>query len=109
MRRSRSCGPGKPLRQPRWIEICSTGGDGAPETMGFIDFRIHGWRRPVLAAARPFGWLHARLLFRWGPRELPSTPGDGGEGPPGAGVREPRRPSPFVGAGGVVLPEPGAF
>jgi hypothetical protein len=59
--------------------------------------------------------LSLRLLMRWLSRGIrrrgPARPGNGangGEGPPDAGVREPRRPLPFAGAGAVALPLPGS-
>jgi hypothetical protein len=45
--------------------------------------------------------LRRRRLIR------PPGRGQGREGPPDAGVREPRRPPPFAGAGAAAIAEPG--
>ncbi len=52
----------------------------------------------------PARWLLDRLRPRAGSRR-----GRGGNGPPGAGVREPRRPLADLPAGAMALPEPGPF
>ena len=57
-----------------------------------------------IALTAPARWLLDRLRPRAGGRR-----GRGGNGPPGAGVREPRRPLPDLPAGAMALPEPGPF
>jgi hypothetical protein len=57
-----------------------------------------------IALTAPGRWLIDRLRPRVGGRR-----GRGGNGPPGAGVREPRRPMPDLPAGAMALPEPGQF
>jgi hypothetical protein len=51
-----------------------------------------------IALTAPARWLLDRLR--------PRARGRGGDGPPGAGVREPRRPLPDLPAGAMALPEP---
>jgi hypothetical protein len=55
-----------------------------------------------IALTAPARWLLDRVRPRAGGRR-----GRGGNGPPGAGVREPRRPLPDLPAGAMALPEPG--
>src|SRR5690349_16384650 len=55
-----------------------------------------------IALTAPARWLLDRVRPRAGGR-------NGGNGPPGAGVREPRRPLPDLPAGAMALPEPGPF
>jgi len=66
------------------------------------------WRvltNPVwIALTAPARWVLDRIRPRAGGRR-----GRGGNGPPGAGVREPRRPLPDLPAGAMALPEPGPF
>jgi hypothetical protein len=57
-----------------------------------------------IALTAPGRWLLDRLRPTAGSRR-----GRGGNGPPGAGVREPRRPLPDLPAGAMALPEPGPF
>lgn len=57
-----------------------------------------------VALTAPARWLLDRLRPTAGSRR-----GRGGNGPPGAGVREPRRPLPDLPAGAMALPEPGPF
>jgi hypothetical protein len=57
-----------------------------------------------IALTAPARWLLDRVRPRAGGRR-----GRGGNGPPGAGVREPRRPLPDLPAGAMALPEPGPF
>lgn len=65
----------------------------------------HVLANPVwIALTAPARWLLDRVRPRAGGRR-----GRGGNGPPGAGVREPRRPLPDLPAGAVALPEPGPF
>ena len=62
-------------------------------------------RNPVwIALTAPCRWFFDRLRPRAGGRR-----GRGGNGPPGAGVREPRRPLPDLPAGAMALPEPRPF
>ena len=56
-----------------------------------------------IALTAPARWLLDRIKPCAGRR------GRGGNGPPGAGVREPRRPLPDPPAGAMALPEPGPF
>jgi hypothetical protein len=55
-----------------------------------------------IALTAPGRWLLDRIRPRAGSRR-----GCGGNGPPSAGVREPRRPLPDLPAGAMALPEPG--
>ena len=57
-----------------------------------------------IALTAPARWLLDRIKPRAGGRR-----GRGGNGPPGAGVREPRRPLPDLPAAAMALPEPGPF
>jgi hypothetical protein len=57
-----------------------------------------------IALTAPARWLLGRVRPRAGGRQ-----GRGGNGPPGSGVREPRRPLPDLPAGAMALPEPGPF
>jgi len=57
-----------------------------------------------IALTAPARWLADRVRPRAGGRR-----GRGGNGPPEAGVREPRRPLPDLPAGAMALPEPGPF
>ena len=57
-----------------------------------------------IALTAPARWLLDRVRPRAGGRR-----GRGGNGPPDAGVREPRRPLPDLPAGAMALPEPGPF
>jgi len=57
-----------------------------------------------IALTAPGRWILDRLRPRAGGRR-----GRGGNGPPGAGVREPRRPLPDLPAGAMALPEPRSF
>lgn len=85
---------------PRWLEIFEY------ESHGFLSvasFRVHGWRRGVLSLARPIRPLNRRLMYRWVQGFLQAIP-PRDEGPPDAGVREPRRPAPHAGSGAVALP-----
>ena len=62
-------------------------------------------RNPVwIALTAPGRWLFDHLRPRTGGRR-----GRGWNGPPGAGVREPRRPLPDLPAGAMALPEPRPF
>lgn len=57
-----------------------------------------------IALTAPARWLLDHARPRAGGRR-----GRGGNGPPDAGVREPRRPLPDLPAGAMALPEPGPF
>jgi hypothetical protein len=89
---------------PHWLEVAESQGD-ASNSLGFVSFRILGWRHVVLVAARPWEWLHIKLLHHWTKR-LPKPVGGWDDGPPDADVREPRRPSPLAGSGAAAIPEP---
>lgn len=71
--------------------------------------RRRGLRRALLgnpvwiALTAPGRWLLDHLRPRTGSRR------GRGNGPPGAGVREPRRPLPDLPAGAMALPEPRSF
>jgi hypothetical protein len=56
-----------------------------------------------IALTAPARWLLDRVRPRAGGRR------GRGNGPPGSGVREPRRPLPDLPAGAMALPEPGPF
>jgi hypothetical protein len=64
------------------------------------------WRGALLASVRWIPWAGRRVLDRMVRRLLPGgPPAAGPDDEPGAGVREPRRPGPFAGAGAVALPD----
>jgi len=93
--------------QGRGVEVQAIG----PRRTGFpAAGRDHRVARRVLAnplwiaLTTPARWLLDRIRPRAGSRR-----GRGGNGPPGAGVREPRRPLPDLPAGAMALPEPGPF
>jgi hypothetical protein len=75
-----------------------------------VAIRDHKVARRVLAnplwiaLTAPARWLLDRVLLLAGGRR-----GRGGNGPPGAGVREPRRPLPVLPAAAMAIPEPGPF
>jgi hypothetical protein len=76
-------------------------------TLARRDHQVARWllANPLwIALTAPARWLFGRLRPRAGSRR-----GRGGNGPPGAGVREPRRPLPDLPAGAMALPEPGPF
>jgi len=94
-------------RRGRGVEVQTIG----PRRTGFpAAGRDHRVARRVLAnplwiaLTTPARWLLDRIRPRAGSRR-----GRGGNGPPGAGVREPRRPLPDLPAGAMALPEPGPF
>ena len=75
---------------------------------------------PVWAARRPVHrvlfnpvWIALTAPARWLLDHLRPRAGSGrrrgGNRPPGAGVREPRRPLPDLPAGAMALPQPGPF
>jgi hypothetical protein len=83
---------------------------GYPRAIGIRAYRrrnraaivVHN---PVwIALTAPARWLVDHFRPRVGGRR-----GRGGNGPPGAGVREPRRPLPDLPAGAMALPEPRSF
>jgi hypothetical protein len=103
--------PGDPDRIPvlrgRRVVLRNAG----PSRRGYVmATRGHRVARRVLtnplwvALTAPARWLLDRIRPRAGGRR-----GRGGNGPPGAGVREPRRPLPDPPAGAMALPEPGPF
>jgi hypothetical protein len=57
-----------------------------------------------IALTAPARWVLDRVRPKAGSRRR-----RGGNGPPGAGVREPRRPLPDLPAAAMALPEPGPF
>ena len=94
-------------RRGRGVEVQTIG----PRRTGFpASGRDHRVARRVLAnplwiaLTTPARWLLDRIRPRAGSRR-----GRGGNGPPGAGVREPRRPLPDLPAEAMALPEPGPF
>jgi len=94
-------------RRGRGVEVQTIG----PRRTGFpAAGRDHRVVRRVLAnplwiaLTTPARWLLDRIRPRAGSRR-----GRGGNGPPGAGVREPRRPLPDLPAEAMALPEPGPF
>jgi len=70
--------------------------------------RDHKMARRVLA--NPL-WIALTAPARWFLNRVRPWAGGRrrGNGPPGAGVREPRRPRPDLPAGAMALPEPGPF
>jgi hypothetical protein len=70
-------------------------------------------RRPALLVLRNPLWIALTAPARWLLDHLRPKAGSrrrrGGNGPPGAGVREPRRPLPDLPAGAMALPGPGPF
>jgi hypothetical protein len=89
------------------VVIRRAGPGPAAYAMACRDRRMARWvlANPLwIALTAPSRWLLDRLRPRAGSRR-----GRGGNGPPGAGVREPRRPLPDLPAGAMALPEPGPF
>lgn len=72
-----------------------------------VSISVHrGGRLAHLFLANPI-WIALTAPARWlFDRLRPRARGRGGNGPPGAGVREPRRPLPDLPAGAMALPEP---
>ena len=96
-----------PVRRGRRVVLRNAG----PGRAGYpVATRGHPLARRVLAnplwiaLTAPARWLLDRIRPRAGGRR-----GRGGNGPPSAGVREPRRPLPDPPAGAMALPEPGPF
>jgi len=95
------------VRRGGHVVLRNLGPDGAAIPVAFTGHR--GARRVLanplwIALTAPARWLLDRIRPRAGSRR-----GRGGNGPPGAGVREPRRPLPDPPAGAMALPEPGPF
>ena len=96
-----------PVRRGRRVVLRNAGPGRAGYAMAT---REHPVARRVLAnplwiaLTAPARWLLDRIRPRAGSRR-----GRGGNGPPEAGVREPRRPLPDLPAGAMALPEPGPF
>ncbi len=94
---------------------------GLPGRSARVVYRYAGPGRAAYAPATRNRKVARRVLFnplwialtapaRWLlDRVRPRAGGRGGNGPPGAGVREPRRPLPDLPAGAMALPEPGPF
>ena len=96
-----------PVRRGRRVVLRNAGPDRAGYAMGTPGHRLARRVRanPLwIALTAPARWLLDRIRPRAGGRR-----GRGGNGPPGAGVREPRRPLPDLPAGAMALPEPGPF
>ena len=85
--------------------ICPGDFSLGPDDRSTVIDMAEGCRTPIresrLALFRE--WVRRRIRVRRR-QELPGPPP--GMGPPPAGVREPRRPLPFAGAGAVALPQP---
>ncbi len=96
-----------PVRRGRRVVLRNAGPGRAGYAMAI---REHPVARRILAnplwiaLTAPARWLLDRIRPRAGSRR-----GRGGNGPPGAGVREPRRPLPDLPAAAMALPEPGPF
>jgi hypothetical protein len=92
-------------RRGRRVAVRGAGPGWATYAVAGRRYRM-AWRvlaNPVwIALTAPGRWVLDRLRPRAGR-------GRGGNGPPGAGVREPRRPLPDLPAGAMALPEPGPF
>jgi hypothetical protein len=96
-----------PMRRGRRVVLRSVRPGRAGYAMATRDHKVA--RRVLanplwIALTAPARWLLDRIRPRAGSRR-----GRGGNGPPGAGVREPRRPLPDLPAGAMALPEPGPF
>jgi hypothetical protein len=108
-RRGLRAGRDRVLVRRRWlpgrrmVAVRHPGAGRASYTVATYQGRV-AWRvlaNPVwIALTAPARWLFGRVRPRAGGRR-------GGNGPPGAGVREPRRPLPDLPAGAMALPEPG--
>jgi hypothetical protein len=77
---------------------------------------LRGWARRRARASVVLGnpvWIALTAPARWVADHLRPRVGSGrrrgGNGDPGAGVREPRRPRPDLPAGAMALPEPREF
>jgi hypothetical protein len=106
--RAPSPGPDRILvRRRRRVVVRHLGPGQAVYTVATRDRRVAlgVLANPVwIALTAPARWVLDRLRPRAGGRR-----GRGGNGPPDAGVREPRRPLPDLPAGAMALPEPGPF
>jgi hypothetical protein len=96
-----------PVRRGRHVVFRNVGPGRAAYAVAARDHKLA--RRILanplwIALTAPARWLLDRIRPRAGGRR-----GRGGNGPPGAGVREPRRPLPDLPAGAMALPEPGPF
>ena len=96
-----------PVRRGKRVVFRDAGPGRAEYAMFTRDHRVA--RRVLtnplwIALTAPARWFLDRIRPRAGGRR-----GRGGNGPPGAGVREPRRPLPDLPAGAMALPEPGPF
>jgi len=96
-----------PVRRGRRVVVRDARPGRAEYVVATLDHRAARWflANPVwIALTAPARWLLDRIRPRAGSRR-----GRGGNGPPEAGVREPRRPLPDLPAGAMALPEPGPF
>jgi hypothetical protein len=96
-----------PVRRGRRVVLRNARPARAGYAMVTRDHRVAGrvLANPLwIALTAPARWLLDRIRPRAGGRR-----GHGGNGPPEAGVREPRRPLPDLPAGAMALPEPGPF
>ena len=96
-----------PVRRGRRVVLRNVGPGRAAYAVAARDHKVA--RRILanplwIALTAPARWLLDRIRPRAG-----SGRRRGGNGPPGAGVREPRRPLPDLPAGAMALPEPGPF
>ncbi len=87
---------------------------GHPRSLGARVWGPHPARaRAAIVLSNPV-WIALTAPARWLADHLRPRAGSGrrrrgGNGPPGAGVREPRRPLPDLPAAAMALPEPGPF
>ena len=96
-----------PVRRRRHVVFRHVGPGPAADAVATRDHKLARWilANPLwIALTAPARWLLDRIRPRAGSRR-----GRGGNGPPEAGVREPRRPLPDLPAGAMALPEPGPF
>jgi hypothetical protein len=79
---------------------------GPRQSAATVVFAGRRGRLARMILANPL-WIALTAPARWLLDHLrPRARGRGGNGPPGAGVREPRRPLPDLPAGAMALPEP---
>jgi hypothetical protein len=96
-----------PVRRGRRVVLRNVGPGRGAYAMAVRDHKVAHriLANPLwIALTAPARWLLDRIRPRAG-----SGRRRGGNGPPGAGVREPRRPLPDLPAGAMALPEPGPF
>lgn len=96
-----------PVRRGRRVVLRNVGPGRGACAVAVQDHKLARWilANPLwIALTAPGRWLLDRIRPRAG-----SGRRRGGNGPPGAGVREPRRPLPDLPAGAMALPEPGPF